>query len=68
MVSPSKVVQLSNYQQPQEFSQPSKNGEKIASESDSEKTSEAPGNMGLPAIPDTPLGENSKRTGRRTGM
>ncbi len=56
-----KAVQISDNQIPQgEFSQPSKNGEKIASESDSEKTSKAPGNMGLPAIPGTPLGENSE--------
>jgi hypothetical protein len=60
VTSPSKVVQFSNYQKPQEFSHPSQNSEKIASESDGEKTPETPGNMGLPAIPDTPLVENSE--------
>jgi hypothetical protein len=61
MVSPLKVVQFSDYQKPQEeVSQHSKIGEKTASESDSEKTPEAAGNMGLPAIPDTPLCGNSE--------
>ena len=41
------------------FSHPSKNGEKIASQSDSEKIAEAPGNKGLPAIPGTPPHGNS---------
>jgi hypothetical protein len=56
MVSPLKVVQFSDYQKPQEeVSQHFKISEKTASESDSEKTPEAAGNMGLPAVPDTPL-------------
>jgi hypothetical protein len=61
MVSPLKVVQFSNYQKPQgEVSHHSKTSEKIASQSDSEKTPEPPGNLGLPAIPDTTLCGNSE--------
>jgi hypothetical protein len=50
----SKIVQFSDFHHPQEFSQPTKNGEKIVSQSGGEKIVKTPGNMGLPAIPDTP--------------
>jgi hypothetical protein len=68
MVSPLKAVQFSNDQKPQgEVSQHSKTSEKIASESDSEKTPEAAGNMGVPAIPDTPLCGNSEEQPEASG-
>ncbi len=67
MVSPSKVVQFSNYQKPQEFSQPSQSDAKIDSEGDIAKISGTPGNMGLPTIPDAPptgeLGGKAKSSG-----
>jgi hypothetical protein len=55
MVNSLKIVQFSNYQKPQgDVSHHSKTSEKTASQNDSEKTAEPPGNMGLPAMPDTP--------------
>jgi hypothetical protein len=61
MASPLKVVQFSNYQKPQgEVSHRSKTSEKIAPQSDSEKTPEPPGNMGLPALPAPSLCGNSE--------
>ena len=54
-----KVVQFSTYQKPQDFFDPSKNGEKIVPEGDSEKNAETPGNTGVSAIPATPLKGNS---------
>jgi hypothetical protein len=61
MINSLKVVQFSNYQKPQcDVSQPSKTSEKLAFQSDSEKTLEPPGNMGLPAMLDTPPSGNSE--------
>jgi hypothetical protein len=68
MVNSLKVVQFSNYQKPQgDVSQPSKTSEKLASQSDSEKTPEPAGNMGLPAMPDTPPSGNSEEPPRDAG-
>jgi hypothetical protein len=53
MLSPSKVVQFSDFQKLQEFSQPSQCGAKIASQSDSAKISGTPENAGVSTMPDT---------------
>jgi hypothetical protein len=56
-----KVVQFSTYQKPEDFFDPSKNGEKIALQGDSEKNAEAPANKGLSPISATPLKGNSDK-------
>jgi len=61
MVNPLRVVQFSNYQKTQgEVSHHFKTSEKIASQSDSEKTHETLENMGLPTISDAQLCGNSE--------
>lgn len=68
MASPSKVIQFSDFQKPEQFSQPSQSGAKIAPGDDIAKIAEAPGIMGSSAISDIcPLGQlGGKETSAKT--